>query len=279
MACAIARSSSCASSDGPAQVQRLLDLGVRLARDANGALDLGREGAPHAAPRRALGRRHRPRDPARADRGGASKHPNITVLEDHIAVDLLSMAKYGGDPACFGAYVLDSAHRRGQDDLRARDRARDRRHRQGLPLHVEPRRRDRRRRRDGVSHRRGVSAISSSSSSTRRCSTTRRRGSFLISEALRGEGGVLRLASGETFMENYHPMKSLAPRDIVARAIDNELKKSGADCVLPRHDAPRCRRSCAGGSRTSTSAAWRSASTSRSSRSRSCPRRTTCAAA
>jgi L-aspartate oxidase len=217
-------------TEGPAQVQRLLDVGVRLARDASGGFDLGREGA-HSRHRVVHWEDVTGREIQRALIAAVAKHPNITVLDSHIAIDLLSMAKYGGDPACFGAYVLDA--RTGEVQTvcaRATVLATG-----GTgKVYIYTSNPDVATG-DGIAMAYRIGAACGDLEFVQFHPTVLyhpHAGSFLISEALRGEGGVLRLASGETFMEKYHPMKSLASRDIVARAIDNELKKSGSDAVL-----------------------------------------------
>jgi L-aspartate oxidase len=216
--------------DGPREVERLLAIGVRLARDASGELDLGREGA-HTRNRVVHYEDVTGREIQRALVAAVETHPNITLLESHIAVDLLSMAKYGGDPACFGAYVLDK--RTGHVDTicaRATVLATG-----GTgKVYVYTSNPDVATG-DGIAMAYRIGAACGDLEFVQFHPTVLyhpHAGSFLISEALRGEGGVLELATGETFMENHHPMKSLASRDIVARAIDNELKKSGADSVF-----------------------------------------------
>jgi hypothetical protein len=136
-------------AEGPAAVEKLLALGTHLDRTPAGALDLTREGG-HSRRRVVHHEDVSGREIQRALMAAVAAHPRITVLEDHIAVDLLSMAKYGGDAACFGAYVLEKATGVVHTIVVARHDPRDRRRGQGLPLHDQPRRRDRRRRRDGV---------------------------------------------------------------------------------------------------------------------------------
>lgn len=215
--------------DGPREVERLVKLGVRLARDASGAYDLGMEGA-HTRHRVVHWEDVTGREIQRALVAAVHNHPNITVLESHIAVDLLSMAKYGGDPACFGAYVLDCASGEVKTICaRATLLATGGTGKVWLYTSNPDVATG-----DGVAMAYRIGAACGDLEFMQFHPTVLYHplaGSFLISEALRGEGGVLKTARGATFMENYHPMKSLAARDIVARAIDNELKKSGDDCV------------------------------------------------
>jgi L-aspartate oxidase len=216
--------------NGPAQVQRLLDLGVRLDRTKDGELDLGREGA-HTRHRVVHWEDVTGREIQRALLDAVARNANITMLDEHIAVDLLSMAKYGGDPACFGAYVLD---KRSGEVKTVCARATVLASGGTGKVYVYTSNPDVATG-DGIAMAYRIGAAVCDLEFVQFHPTVLfhpMARNFLISEALRGEGGVLKLANGETFMEHYHPMKSLASRDIVARAIDNELKKSGADSVF-----------------------------------------------
>ncbi len=216
--------------DGPREVERLIELGVRLDRNAKGEFDLGREGA-HTRDRVVHWEDITGREIQRALLAAVASHSNITVLDEHIAIDLLSMAKYGGDPACFGAYVLD---RRSGEVHTICARATVLASGGTGKVYVYTSNPDVATG-DGIAMAYRIGAAVCDLEFVQFHPTVLYHPmarNFLLSEAMRGEGGILKLASGETFMENYHPMKSLASRDIVARAIDNELKKSGADSVV-----------------------------------------------
>ncbi|MEM9488296.1 MAG: L-aspartate oxidase [Myxococcota bacterium] len=215
--------------EGPAAVSALAELGVAFARDADDRLDLTREGG-HSKRRVAHYKDITGSEIQRALQAAVQRNPRIEMLADHIAIDLLSMAKYGGEPACFGAYVQDRASGEIRPIVaRATVLATG-----GTgKVYIYTSNPDVATG-DGIAMAYRIGAQVANLEFVQFHPTVLyhpHAKSFLISEALRGEGGVLKLHDGSTFMENYHPLHSLGPRDVVARAIDNELKTSGADSV------------------------------------------------
>lgn len=158
-------------------------------------------------------------------------HPNITLLDYHIALDLVTTGGPEGQSACVGAYVYDRKHNR-VEAIAARSVALATGGASKVYLYTSN---------PDTSTGDGIAMAWRAGCRVGNmefvqfhptCLYHPEAGSFLISEALRGEGGKLKLPNGKPFMSRYDPRGELAPRDIVARAIDSEMKLHGFDHVL-----------------------------------------------
>ncbi len=213
-------------TEGPDRIRELVEFGAGFNRDAEGNLSLGREGG-HSRRRIIHTADLTGKEVERTLVDAARSHPSITVLEHHFAVDLLVE---GGQ--CQGAWVLNE-----QDGTREAFCARATLLATGgagqiYPFTTNPPIATG----DGVAMawRAGAEIADMEFIQFHPTSLFHPDAkSFLISEAVRGEGGILRRRDGTAFMREYDPERlDLAPRDIVARAIDSEIKRSGDECVF-----------------------------------------------
>ena len=221
----------------PELIADLIAWGTRFDRTPDGRFELNREGG-HSE-HRIL--HHKDLTGAEIERAlieSVRQHPNITVLEHHFAIDLLTqhhlgefVTRHTRGLACFGAYVLDMDSGRIETMLSrftvvATGGCGNIYSTTTNPLVATG---------DGIAMCHRAKAMISNMEFIQFHPTSLynpgERPSFLITEAMRGFGAILRLPNGKEFMDRYHPMGSLAPRDVVARAIDREMKRSGEEFV------------------------------------------------
>ena len=222
--------------EGPARIQELIELGMKFSEleqgDGSRRLDLGREGG-HSRRRILHAKDMTGHEIESALLDAISRQPNIQIFENHLTIDLITSQKLGyvSENRCLGAYVFDKKGNQVQTFaasvtlLATGGCGKVYLYTTNPDIATG----------DGVAmaYRAGASIANMEFVQFHpTCLYHPKAKSFLISEAVRGEGGILKNLEGAEFMDGVHPMKSLAPRDVVARAIDSEMKKSGADHVL-----------------------------------------------
>ena len=222
---------------GPERIRELIELGAHFDPGEGNGYDLGREGG-HSRRRVIHAQDMTGAEVERILSEKVLAHPNIQVFEYHMGVNLITLERVvrqgrvvtESESACLGAYVLNKET--GQVDtflarltlLATGGVGKVYLYTSNPDIATG----------DGVAMAYRAGAVIGNMEFVQfhpTCLYHPAAKNFLISEALRGEGAVLMDQAGRPFMDKYHPLKDLAPRDTVARAIDTELKKSGADCV------------------------------------------------
>jgi len=220
--------------EGPERIRTLEQVGAHFDRaqgkDENDPdLDLHLEGG-HGARRIAHVRDMTGREVERALLAALEEHPRVRILEEHTAIDLIMMSKFGGPEICAGAYVLDVKGERVETIVAHATVLATGGAGKVYLYTTNP----------DVASGDGVAMAYRAGAEIANmefyqfhptCLYNPQTKGFLISEALRGEGAVLRLPDGTPFMKAHDPRGDLAPRDIVARAIDFEMKRAGIDNV------------------------------------------------
>lgn len=224
--------------EGPARIRELVDLGMKFSERASDPgpgkkqFDLGREGG-HSKRRILHAGDMTGREVERVMLAAAARSRNIRFFENHIAIEIITASKLGlgGADRCVGVYVLDtatggvSAFAAPVIVLATGGCGKVYLYTTNPDIATG----------DGVAmaYRAGVPVANMEFIQFHpTCLYHPKAKSFLISEAVRGEGAVLKTLDGAEFMHRYHEMQSLAPRDIVARAIDTEMKRRGENHVL-----------------------------------------------
>jgi L-aspartate oxidase len=230
----------------PELIRDLIAWGTKFDKTPDGRFELNREGG-HTE-HRIL--HHEDLTGAEIERAlitSVRKHPNITVLEHHFAIDLLTqhhlgefVTRHTRGLACFGAYVLNLESNEIETVLAkftvvAAGGCGNVYSSTTNPSVATG---------DGIAMCHRAKAITENMEFIQFHPTSlyhpAEKPNFLITEAMRGYGAILRLQNGEEFMDKYHPMKSLAPRDVTARAIYTEMTRRGEDFVYldVRHKDP-----------------------------------------